>query len=279
MYDVNETHQTDVVILNNLDARGDLPLYGTSLPDEFVDMNITSGFVVFDDGPYSVFKYAGFELITLGIEQLSMNLGPFENVVNIVSTPAGSTMDVTSQGGADLIHVTSTQGSLNLRTGSGNDDVTVYAMANHTSLFVDSGADDDSIQIYGLGYKGDATILGGDGKDKLFVDSRSSMKEVGHNKMDGTTLSWNGGDGADELVMYFVSTGSSDLNIIGDNSAGNEVILHCPDIACTVLSRDTFIANIHDPGNLDGSLERLNLDRASSTISSLILKLHEGDNR
>ena len=252
----------------------------TTSKDIDVRFNLMRGFDGVDSkgNSSSTNTSSGTEIFLFGVEQISMNLGPFDNVVNIASTPTDSTLNVTSQGGADFIHVISTQGSLILHTGSGNDNVTVDAMASHTSLLIDSGADNDSIQIYGLGYKGNATILGGDGEDKLYVDSRSSEEGVLRNKMNGTTLSWNGGDGADELVMYFVSTGSSNLNIIGDNSEGNEVILHCPDIACTVLSRDTFIANIHDPGNLDGSLERLNLDN-SAIISSLILKLHEGNNR
>ena len=218
------------------------------------------------------------DIFYFNVEQFSMNLGTSDNVVHVSSTGQDSTVNITSQGGADFINVTSTQGSLNLHTGSGNDNVTVHTTANFTSLFVDAGDDEDWIQVYGLGYGADATVHGGSDNDVLYVDPRSSEGE-GRNKMNGTILSWDGGHGNDGLEMFFVSTGFTNLNVFGDNQDTNEIIVHCPDVVCTVLSRDTFLANIHDPGNPIGSLERLNIDKASSEISSLLLFLHEGNNR
>eukprot|EP00584_Thalassiosira_punctigera_P004650 CAMPEP_0172545720 /NCGR_PEP_ID=MMETSP1067-20121228/15590_1 /TAXON_ID=265564 ORGANISM="Thalassiosira punctigera, Strain Tpunct2005C2" /NCGR_SAMPLE_ID=MMETSP1067 /ASSEMBLY_ACC=CAM_ASM_000444 /LENGTH=92 /DNA_ID=CAMNT_0013332515 /DNA_START=24 /DNA_END=298 /DNA_ORIENTATION=- len=76
--------------------------------------------------------------------------------------------------------------------------------------------------------------------------------------MDGTTLSWNGESGEDKLEVFFVSAGTTNLNAIDDDVGPNQVFLMC-DIACTVLSRKTFLANIHDPDNNETSLERVNI--------------------
>ena len=65
-------------------------------------------------------------------------------------------------------------------------------IVSHTLVFINSGADDNFIRIQCLAYKGDTTILDGDGKGKSYVDSRSSNGKKGLcNKMDGTNHSWN----------------------------------------------------------------------------------------
>lgn len=213
------------------------------------------------------------------VEELSLYLGGADGVaVEILSTGQDSITNVHSQGGAQFVNVTSTQGDLNVFLGEGKDEIMVHTTANFTSLFIDAGADDDLITIYGLGYQSTASVHGGGGEDQLYVDPRSSTEGMGRNKMNDTTLSWNGGGDNDFLEMHFASTGFTDLDITDDNEGTNEAIVHCPDIACTVLSRDTFLANIHDPGNPNGSLERLNM-KNDATITSLLLFLHEGNNR
>ena len=77
--------------------------------------------------------------------------------------------------------------------------------------------------------------------------------------------------------MYFVSAGITTLNIVGDNMGVNQVTARCSDEDCKVLSRRTFLANIHDPGNSDSLLERINLDPTAS-ITTLLLYLMGGDN-
>jgi hypothetical protein len=62
--------------------------------------------------------------------------------------------------------------------------------------------------------------------------------------MDGTSLSWDGGGDEDSVELYFVSTGNTSLTLLGDNDGPNYVTLHCSNIACIILSRDTFLANI-----------------------------------
>lgn len=46
-------------------------------------------------------------------------------------------------------------------------------------------------------------------------------------------------DGADSIEVYFVSKGTTNLDIFDDSARDNkpnEVILNCADLACTVLS-------------------------------------------
>lgn len=46
----------------------------------------------------------------------------------------------------------------------------------------------------------------------------------------------------------------------------------------SVLSRKTFLANIHDPDDPDTSLERINTDLSTQTITRLLLFLYIGEN-
>jgi hypothetical protein len=95
--------------------------------------------------------------------------------------------------------------------------------------------------------------------------------------MAGSHLDWNGGGGDDTVELYFVSAGTTNLNMVGDNMDVNQVIARCSDVACTMLSRRTFLANIHDPGDSGSSLERINLGKDQS-ITTLLLYLNGGEN-
>jgi hypothetical protein len=93
--------------------------------------------------------------------------------------------------------------------------------------------------------------------------------------MDGSHLDWNGGGGNDTVDVYFVSIGTTNLNIFGDGS--EQVIARCPDETCTVLFRETFLANIYSPGHYQPSIERINLEPTAS-ITNTLLYLNGGDN-
>lgn len=125
---------------------------------------------------------------------------------------------------------------------------------------------------------GNGTVLGGPGDDLLLLDGRDpdSLDEP-RNTMDGSHLDWDGGEGDDTVEMFFVSAGTTNLNIVGDNLDVNQVILRCADWACTVLSRRTFLANIHYPRVSNSTLERINLDGTAS-ITSVLLYLNGGEN-
>ena len=57
-----------------------------------------------------------------------------------------------------------------------------------------------------------------------------------------------GGDGDDELNAYFTSEGISTIEVTdsGNDSGNNKLNLECWQVACTLLSRDTFVANIQE---------------------------------
>ena len=159
--------------------------------------------------------------------------------------------------------------------GTGNDNITVNgAGGGRTDIDVSDG--NDLIELFALG-SGEVTVLGGAGNDILKLDARDPS-DSSTNTFDGSTLTWNGGDDDDRLEMFFVSAGTTNLNITGDGHGVNTLIAQCSDIACTVLSRETFIANIHFPDDPDTTLERINVDKATASITTLLLYLNSGEN-
>lgn len=64
--------------------------------------------------------------------------------------------------------------SINITTGDGYDDIFIKTIPHQCALEIDAGGDDDIINIEGLGYGSDATVLGGAGNDILLVDGRES---------------------------------------------------------------------------------------------------------
>jgi len=133
--------------------------------------------------------------------------------------------------------------SLIVSTGNGQDALHVKTTPS-CSMEIDTGDDNDIIHIYGLGFGTSATVLGGSGNDTLKIDGRDGGSARVKNTMDGTSLNWNGGLGKDMLETYFVSAGNSNLTLFGDSKGPNYVTIKCADIACVVLSRDTFLANM-----------------------------------
>ena len=62
--------------------------------------------------------------------------------------------------------------------------------------------------------------------------------------MYNSHIDWSGGQGNDKVEMYFVSAGTTNLNIANDKHGNNEVFVSCADWSCTVLSRSIFLANM-----------------------------------
>jgi len=164
--------------------------------------------------------------------------------------------------------------AMDIFMGKNDDELRVNSTAEDFTLNVTAGDGNDVIKIFGL--QGNATIYGNGGNDKLLVDGRGDG--IGKNSMDGTSLNWHGGEGEDEVQMQFVSAGVTNLNLFGDNNGPNTVVLYSMSVASTILSRATFVANIHDPGNPTTSLERVNTDSETQSITSLLLYLLVGEN-
>lgn len=174
--------------------------------------------------------------------------------------------------GEDVIHLFEVEGSLDIKTWDDNDLITLDKFRG--SLFFDTGDGEDIVEINHL-EDGNGTVLGGDGDDLLLLDARGDSDRL--NTMDGSHLDWNGGEGDDMVEMYFVSSGTTNLNIFGDNSGVNQVKARCIDEICNMLSRKTFLANIHYPESSESSIERINL-HPTANLYDLHLSLNGGDN-
>ena len=133
---------------------------------------------------------------------------------------------------------------LTINSGPGEDYIFINNTMGGVTLSIDAGADNDIISINNL-FQGTATVLGGTGDDLLLLDARGTHYGES-NTMRDSNLDWNGGEGNDMVEMYFVSEGNSNLNIVGDNMGINRVIARCIDLVCNMLSRETFLANVHD---------------------------------
>jgi hypothetical protein len=179
-----------------------------------------------------------------GNDELILNNATETNIVEEANTPT-TTFPIFQRdrqlSTAQFLH------SIIIATGDDNDEVFIKTIPDKCSLEIDVGSDDDVIEIAGLGYGSNVTILGGAGSDTLLLDGRESEDiedpSLAINTMDGTSIYWNGGDGVDNLEMYFVSAGTTSIELFGDNNietGENFMTLQCADIACIVLSRQTF---------------------------------------
>jgi len=164
---------------------------------------------------------------------------------------------------------------MNLHLGTENDILTVNSTAESMFLNVTAGDGDDNVYVYGL--QGDATVYGENDNDELYVDGRPDG--IGRNKLDGTHLKWNGGIGKDYLEVELVSAGITDLTLFGDNVGENSAVVNCREVVCTVLSRQNFLANFNNTDDPNTSLERINTDLDTQSITSLLLDLFvDGEN-
>jgi hypothetical protein len=213
------------------------------------------------------------DIINTDDGSVSVNIGPGSSTIDIISTSENIFIEA-SGAGEDVINLFEIGGNIEVKTWDDDDLINVDRLAGN--LFIDVGAGDDVIDIDALG--GNGTVLGGLGNDLLLLDGRDSdnVEEL-HNTMDGSHLNWNGGGGDDTVELYYVSAGTTNLNIIDDNLDVNQVIVRCSDLECTILSRSTFLANIHNPNASNTSLERINLDETAS-VTSLLLYLNGGEN-
>lgn len=185
---------------------------------------------------------------------------------------------VVSEDGNDNITLDQVEGDQTIFSGAGNDTILVITNGAGSYLDINAGDDNDTIKILALG--GNATVKGQGGSDLLLLDARNESDSL-RNTMDASHLDWNGGLGADDndkVEMYFVSAGTTNLNLVDDNQGVNTLIARCSDNACTMLSRRTFLANIHIPGNPGSTLERVNIDSKNQSLTKLLLYLNGGEN-
>lgn len=241
------------------------------------------------------------------IDSIDVSCGISNTNITVHDTPRDVPLNITTQDSNDNIIVEMAQGPLTIYSWGGVDNIWI-AKKGQGNMLVDAGADDDHIFIdYLEGYgavmggtgedviritkegrgnlfvdagpdddyvfidylEGNGTVLGGSGDDLLVLDARGVS---GNNTMDGSHLSWDGGGGNDTVDMYFISVGTTNLNIFGEGS--EQVVAKCDD-TCAILSQKTFVANIINSDQF--SLERINLEHGAS-VSTTYLYLNDEKN-
>ena len=174
-----------------------------------------------------------------------MSVGGRTNNVTVINTKDGSTSNgdvsiIVGQGsctieasntdgdvyidlqgsGNDFVGLLEVGGNTDVKTWAGNDVVTVDKL--HGSLVTDLGDGDDNVNIHYLG--GNGTVLGGIGDDRLMLDPLGNAGDP-INTMDGSFISWNGGEGNDVVEMYLVPSGSINFNFY--NMDSNQIYARC----------------------------------------------------
>jgi len=85
------------------------------------------------------------------------------------------------------------------------------------------------------------------------------------------------------------SIGTSDFDIFNDLNGINDVNIDCADSKTVMLSRENFLANIHDTNNPSSTVERINLIRETDSskllgfrntavINTMVIRLNGGTN-
>ena len=203
------------------------------------------------------------ELFYSKFEEVVVNLSQGVNIFNVDSTAFESSTLIYAGPMDDKIYVHDTQGD----------------------ILVDGGNGDDQFFFFGIGDKAFATILGGAGNDVLNTDGSgdSSADTPAMNTFDTGALFWSGQGGNDTVNAVFTSSGTSSLTIFDDDDGINDLNIECMDFYdCTLLCRENFIANIHEPSSETSGVERINIDRydteAPVNINRAIIRLQGGEN-
>ena len=156
----------------------------------------------------------------------------------------GGNIDVKSWYDDDSVTVDMLAGSLVIDAGEGNDIVTVDYLGGKSSAIITLDMKSSSSLMILLAQLGDGTVPGGPGNDRLLLDGRDFTREGHTNTMYNSHINWSGGQDNDKVEMYFVSAGTTNLNIANDKHGNNEVVVRCAGWSCTVLSRSIFLANM-----------------------------------
>jgi len=211
------------------------------------------------NGPNAIssdIQYGSFEFINIDLSQGA-------NSFTIPSTAQGSVTSFTSQGMDDTFVVNETMGDLNIDTGDGND----------------------KLYFYGLGEHMVANIRGGNGNDIIWVDGTKDFStDPPLNTLSDSRLRWSGGGGDDTMHFYLSSIGNSNIDIFDDLDGVNDINIDCGQVACYMLSRENFLASIHNMSDPNTTMERVNLVRNSAgentaSINTVVLRLNGGENQ
>ena len=153
-----------------------------------------------------------------------------------------------------------TRGNITLMSGGGDDNLLIYDSYGQ-SITVYAGAGNDDINFTGMAENLLANFYGDEGNDRIDFDGRGGTNDGTVNTFDGSTLRWSGGDGRDTAKIIFTSFGTTTYELFEDTLDENKLIVECADFDCNLLSRENFLANIHDVDNPQSTVERIQIER------------------
>ena len=184
---------------------------------------------------------ANLDLVYRSFETINIDFSQGGNTINVTSTAKDSVTTLTCGQGMDTLNIDDTQGDLFVYGGDGND------------LF----------NVNGLGGDTDTTIEGQAHDDTIVVDGTDPGPNGNSNRLEDSYLFWNGGDNDDTADITFAGSGKFTMQLFGDTEGTNKISFSCTEESCDLLSRENFIAAIHDINNPDTSTaERVEIKRA-----------------
>jgi len=228
-------------------------------------VTITSGIIM---GVLNGFDGNSSDISYSAIADLEMRLSNGANTLEIPATQQGTVTTVRLQDQADIIQVNETMGDLNIYAGGGPD----------------------RLYFYGLGNRTVANIYGEAGDDIIWIDgTRDFVTDPPVNTLGGSRLRWSGGNNDDKMHLKLSTLYTSDIDLFNDLDGINDVNIDCANTATVMLSRENFLANIHNASNPNSTVERINLIRENDTntltgfrntasINTMVIRLNGGNN-
>jgi len=185
--------------------------------------------------------------------------------------------------GHDRFNVVRTQEAVHyIYLRSGNDRLQV----NDTSgdFFVYGGLLSDEFYIYGLGAGTTMNVYGEQHPDNIWVDGTGgSTANAPRNNLANARLRWSGSGNDDTINIKLSSVNNTYIDLFDDNYDINDVNIDCGNVACYVLSRENFIANVHNMSDPNSTVERITLVRSggqnTAIIHTVVLRLNGGRNQ
>jgi hypothetical protein len=173
------------------------------------------------------------------------------------------------------------------------DGIDVFTIVNVTEavqhLLVRARGEDDKLYFEGLVEEVVANVYGGSGDDTVWIDGTKNFTYPPMNLLEESRLRWSGGLGYDTMFIKLSSLGSSNIDIFNDVKGINDVNIACTDADTVMLSRENFLANIHNISDSNSTVERINLIREvndtelsgwrdTASINTIFIRLNEGEN-
>jgi len=191
------------------------------------------------------------------LEVIDISASKGSNRMTIVSTPADSKAYVNFLDSPDeaIVHGTGDRSSLTILGRGGNDIFLFYQLGNETL----------------------ATVYGDNGDDSLYVDGTGNRTEPPVNHFTGSQIRWSGGNNDDTMHANLSTSGTSLFDIFDDLNGINKLIIECSNKDTTLLSRETFVANVHDMYNEYSTIERINV-LSTARLDTITISLGEGNN-